>query len=172
MAPSSNSTRSAPRIPVLPTLACMSFRAASTTRSTTRPRWPGRSGAAALAAECLDCPVMEICGGGLYPHRYRQGSGFRNPSVYCADLLQLITHVRDRVFEDLRWLGSAYTSSARSPRSAGSISLPPAPRDAPASASRSYLRSTSARRRSSARPPSPAALSSTARLASAISVSG
>jgi uncharacterized protein len=26
-----------------------------------------------LSAECRACPVMEICGGGLYPHRYRQG---------------------------------------------------------------------------------------------------
>ena len=37
---------------------------------------------------------MEICGGGLYPHRYRHGEGFRNPSVYCDDLMRLITHVR------------------------------------------------------------------------------
>ena len=40
-------------------------------------------GADALSAECRACPVMEICGGGLYPHRYRHGEGFRNPSVYC-----------------------------------------------------------------------------------------
>ena len=33
------------------------------------------------------------CGGGLYAHRYRTGSGFDNPSVYCADLLALISHV-------------------------------------------------------------------------------
>jgi uncharacterized protein len=58
-------------------------------------------GAAALAAQCLDCPVMEICGGGLYPHRYREGAGFRNPSVYCDDLLGLITHVRNRLVADL-----------------------------------------------------------------------
>lgn len=58
-------------------------------------------GAAALSAQCLGCPVMEICGGGLYPHRYRHGVGFRNPSVYCADLLDLISHVRHRVFADL-----------------------------------------------------------------------
>lgn len=58
-------------------------------------------GADALAPQCLDCPVMEICGGGLYPHRFRDGDGFRNPSVYCADLLTLITHVRDRVVADL-----------------------------------------------------------------------
>ena len=36
-------------------------------------------GAAALSSQCLDCQVMEICGGGLYPHRYRQGAGFREP---------------------------------------------------------------------------------------------
>jgi uncharacterized protein len=61
-------------------------------------------GTAALSPQCLDCQVMEICGGGLYPHRYRRGAGFRNPSVYCADLLRLITHVRDRVLADLRSL--------------------------------------------------------------------
>ena len=68
-------------------------------------------GADALAAECRACPVMEICGGGLYPHRYRQGEGFRHPSVYCADLKKLITHVRDRVISDL-----ADISTVRTPR--------------------------------------------------------
>jgi uncharacterized protein len=63
-------------------------------------------GAAALAPRCLDCHVMEICGGGLYPHRYMPGTGFRNPSVYCADLLKLITHIRDRVVTDVRQLGA------------------------------------------------------------------
>jgi uncharacterized protein len=58
-------------------------------------------GVAALASECRECGVMEICGGGLYPHRYRQGIGFRNRSVYCADLLRLITHVRGLVLSDL-----------------------------------------------------------------------
>lgn len=62
-------------------------------------------GAAALSAQCRGCQVMEICGGGLYPHRYRRGAGFRNPSVYCDDLLRLITHVRDRVVADVRRLG-------------------------------------------------------------------
>jgi uncharacterized protein len=68
-------------------------------------------GADALAAECRACPLMEICGGGLYPHRYRQGEGFRHPSVYCADLKKLITHVRDRVISDL-----ADISTVRTPR--------------------------------------------------------
>jgi uncharacterized protein len=61
-------------------------------------------GVDALSAECRACPVMEICGGGLYPHRFRDGTGFRHPSVYCTDMLQLITHVRDRVIADLSLL--------------------------------------------------------------------
>jgi uncharacterized protein len=61
-------------------------------------------GAEALAPLCQTCPVMEICGGGLYPHRFLAGEGFRNPSVYCEDLLQLITHVRGRLASDLSQL--------------------------------------------------------------------
>ena len=68
-------------------------------------------GAAALSPQCQACPVMAVCGGGLYPHRYRAGSGFRHPSVYCADLLRLITHVRDRVSRDLNRI-----TMAQSPR--------------------------------------------------------
>ena len=64
-------------------------------------------GQAALSAQCRDCRVMDACGGGLYPHRYRKGAGFRNPSVYCADLLKLISHVRDRVAADLGRLNGA-----------------------------------------------------------------
>ena len=58
-------------------------------------------GADALSQRCKGCEVMEICGGGLYPHRYRAGTGFLNPSVYCDDLFRLITYVRDRVVADL-----------------------------------------------------------------------
>jgi uncharacterized protein len=65
-------------------------------------------GVGALSEQCRACQVMEICGGGLYPHRYRRGAGFRNPSVYCADLLRLITHVRDRIVADVRHLSVLY----------------------------------------------------------------
>jgi uncharacterized protein len=58
-------------------------------------------GAEALPPQCLACPVMKICGGGLYPHRYRYREGFQHPSVYCPDLLKLISYVRDRVVPDL-----------------------------------------------------------------------
>ncbi len=65
----------------------------------------------ALSPQCRACAVMEICGGGLYPHRYRNGAGFRNPSVYCEDLLRLITHIRDRVVADVRLLNASRVSS-------------------------------------------------------------
>jgi uncharacterized protein len=68
-------------------------------------------GADALSAQCQQCPVLRVCGGGLYPHRYRSGAGFRHPSVYCADLMRLIDHVRMRVLGDVTRL-----STARSPR--------------------------------------------------------
>lgn len=64
-------------------------------------------GIEALSAQCRSCPVMNVCGGGLYPHRYRPGEGFRNPSVYCDDLRRLIEHVTTRVTADLDRLAAA-----------------------------------------------------------------
>jgi uncharacterized protein len=52
-----------------------------------------QQGLAGLCQTCRQCPVVTSCGGGLYTHRYRAGTGFDNPSVYCADLLKLITHI-------------------------------------------------------------------------------
>lgn len=62
-------------------------------------------GTGALADECLSCPVLQVCGGGHYAHRYLKGSGFRNRSVYCADLEVLIRHVARRI-EPVLGLGS------------------------------------------------------------------
>ncbi len=59
-------------------------------------------GAAALGPTCTACDLRQICGGGHYAHRYRAGTGFRNPSVYCADLEYLIRHVRRRLVADVR----------------------------------------------------------------------
>jgi uncharacterized protein len=52
-----------------------------------------QQGLAGLCQTCRDCPVVTSCGGGLYPHRYRAATGFQNPSVYCGDLLKLISHI-------------------------------------------------------------------------------
>ncbi|WP_408907165.1 FxsB family cyclophane-forming radical SAM/SPASM peptide maturase [Streptomyces cavernicola] len=69
-------------------------------------RHPGiaarRQGLRALAEECLACPVVRVCGGGNYAHRYSaRTGGFRHPSVYCADLERLIRHLADRLAGEL-----------------------------------------------------------------------
>ncbi|MFJ9707833.1 FxsB family cyclophane-forming radical SAM/SPASM peptide maturase [Streptomyces sp. NPDC101234] len=54
-----------------------------------------------LSAQCRACPVVRSCGGGLFAHRYRgDGSGFDNPSVYCADLKQLVESLGTRTGVD------------------------------------------------------------------------
>jgi uncharacterized protein len=75
-------------------------------------RHPGmidrQQGLDGLSAQCRACPVVESCGGGLYAHRYRSADGgfhsadggFDNPSVFCPDLLALITTVRDHAETD------------------------------------------------------------------------
>ncbi|HET8660183.1 MAG TPA: FxsB family cyclophane-forming radical SAM/SPASM peptide maturase [Micromonosporaceae bacterium] len=63
-------------------------------------------GLAALGATCRGCRIVRVCGGGHYTHRYRHGHGFRQPSVYCADLTALIGHIRRRLHSDLRRVAS------------------------------------------------------------------
>jgi uncharacterized protein len=58
-------------------------------------------GRAALCESCLGCDIHQICGGGHYAHRYDARTGFRNRSVYCADLQRIIGHVQQRVSADL-----------------------------------------------------------------------
>jgi uncharacterized protein len=70
-------------------------------------------GMRALAGECLRCPVRRVCGGGHYAHRYAPGAGFRNPSVYCADLRIFLDHVRHRLTTDVRRLTAAPVPRAR-----------------------------------------------------------
>ena len=52
-----------------------------------------RTGVGGLSGACRDCSIVRACGGGLYAHRYRSGSGFDNPSVYCDDLKVLVPQV-------------------------------------------------------------------------------
>lgn len=60
-----------------------------------------------LPPACEPCAVRRVCGGGLQAHRYRHGTGFRNPSVYCPDLYRLIDHIRTTVSADLTALRRA-----------------------------------------------------------------
>lgn len=54
------------------------------------------------APECLGCPELAVCGGGMPTHRWSAAKGLSNPSVFCADQLHLIARMRERV-----WLETA-----------------------------------------------------------------
>lgn len=58
-------------------------------------------GELALADQCRLCPIDRVCGGGMYAHRYRSGTGFANPSVYCPDLMRLILHINQTLRADI-----------------------------------------------------------------------
>jgi uncharacterized protein len=47
--------------------------------------------------ECRKCPELAVCGGGMPLYRWREGSEFNNPSVYCRDHLFFIDHIRRRL---------------------------------------------------------------------------
>jgi uncharacterized protein len=54
-----------------------------------------------LAPECKTCALHDSCGGGYIPSRWSKINGFNNPSVYCADIKQILGHVARRVSKDL-----------------------------------------------------------------------
>jgi uncharacterized protein len=63
-------------------------------------------GERSLSPDCRACDIRRVCGAGLYAHRYRPGTGFYNPSVYCPDLMKLIGHIRTTVQASLdNWRG-------------------------------------------------------------------
>ncbi|HSE29626.1 MAG TPA: radical SAM protein [Candidatus Saccharimonadales bacterium] len=55
------------------------------------------------ASECQSCDIFSICGGGLPSERAKllpDGSiGYRNRSVYCGDLYDLVLHIMKRLNE-------------------------------------------------------------------------
>ncbi|MGW7688368.1 hypothetical protein ACWGMA_05655 [Streptomyces asiaticus] len=57
----------------------------------------GLRSAELLPADCPQCPVLNVCGGGYLPHRWGNGRGFRNTSVHSPELRRTIEHIRDRV---------------------------------------------------------------------------
>jgi uncharacterized protein len=58
-------------------------------------------GERSLCPQCRACDIRRVCGAGLYAHRYRPGTGFYSPSVYCPDLIKLIGHIRKTMQADI-----------------------------------------------------------------------
>jgi len=54
-----------------------------------------------LSAQCQACAERDVCGGGAVTTRYAKANGFDNPSVWCADMLELVAHIRARVGSEL-----------------------------------------------------------------------
>lgn len=71
------------------------------------------AGLAGLSAMCQACPIVRVCGGGLYAHRFRSDNGFDNPSVYCRNLATLIEHIQRRIDADLIRMGQPVSSVRR-----------------------------------------------------------
>ena len=46
---------------------------------------------------CLSCSELQVCGGGMTLHRWRDDNGYDNPSVYCADQKLLIGQIRQKL---------------------------------------------------------------------------
>lgn len=46
---------------------------------------------------CLQCPDLHICGGGMTTHRWKNGSAYNNPTIYCEDQRLLIASMRNKI---------------------------------------------------------------------------
>jgi uncharacterized protein len=56
---------------------------------------------ATLAAECRSCPYRSACGGGHIASRWSAARRYDNPTVYCADIKDILRHIWDRMLPDL-----------------------------------------------------------------------
>ena len=63
-----------------------------------------------LPPVCQACRFRQVCGGGYLPHRFSRAGGFANPSVHCADLYAVLSHIRERLATDLQPFTTAETA--------------------------------------------------------------
>lgn len=47
---------------------------------------------------CIECPNLNICGGGMILHRWSEKNRFDNPSIYCSDQIYLIESIQNRIY--------------------------------------------------------------------------
>ncbi len=51
--------------------------------------------------KCLNCPIYEICGGGFLLNRYSNEKGFDNPTIYCHDMIKLVSFIQNDFIDSL-----------------------------------------------------------------------
>jgi uncharacterized protein len=71
-----------------------------------------------LSVTCRACPEMSVCGGGAVPHRYGV-DGFDHPTIYCSEMLSLITHARQRLVAELKGANDRRKGQSTAPLPAG-----------------------------------------------------
>ena len=52
-----------------------------------------------VSPQCLDCNLLDVCGGGMPLYRWSADRGYDNPSVYCRDHALFIHHAVSRLRE-------------------------------------------------------------------------
>lgn len=54
-----------------------------------------------VAEKCLNCPVYDFCGGGFLGNRYAYENGFDNPTIYCKDIIKMVTYIQNDFINEL-----------------------------------------------------------------------
>jgi uncharacterized protein len=54
-----------------------------------------------VCEKCLNCPVYEFCGGGFLGNRFANKNGFDNPTIYCRDIIRLISFLQNDLVSGL-----------------------------------------------------------------------
>ncbi|MEI7486707.1 MAG: radical SAM protein [Chryseobacterium sp.] len=54
-----------------------------------------------VSEKCLNCPIYEICGGGFLLNRYSNENGFDNPTIYCHDMIKLVSYIQNDLINSL-----------------------------------------------------------------------
>lgn len=49
------------------------------------------------ASKCMNCEFLNLCGGGMILHRWKEDNGFDNESIYCNDQIHLIQGMRELI---------------------------------------------------------------------------
>jgi uncharacterized protein len=54
-----------------------------------------------VCEKCLNCPVYDCCGGGFLGNRFANSNGFDNPTIYCRDIIRLVSFVQNDLVDQL-----------------------------------------------------------------------